>query len=147
MTDPRTHDDTAADAQRARVEALRQRRVPRVDSATTPAVATGAAPRRTRRRHPASRSRVGVAAFSVATMLGLVGVMGLARPMSSATPSAPGDTTAAPRPVPTVAHPPAAPTAPGEAVAAPPVVLTARPSVQVTTPTTAAPIARTNGSH
>ena len=39
MTDPRTHDDTTADAQRARVEALRQRRAPRVDSATTPAVA------------------------------------------------------------------------------------------------------------
>lgn len=147
MTDPGTHDDTSADAQRARVEALRQRRVPRVDSATTPAVATGAAPRRARRRHPASRSRVGVAALSVATMLGLVGVMGLARPTGAATPSAPGGTIAEPRPVPTVAHPPAAPTSPGEAVAAPPVVLTARPSVQVTNPTTAAPIARSSGSH
>ena len=92
--------------------------------------ATGPAPRRTRRRHAAGRSRVGVAAFSVATMLGLVGVMGLARPASSATPTAPGDTTAAPLPVPTSPHsrPAAATAAPGPAVAAPPVALTARPT-------------------
>ena len=147
MTDPHVHDHTIADAQRARVEALRQRRAPRADRAASPAVAHGAAPGRKRRRHPASRSRVGVAAFSVAGMLGLVGVMGLARPVSSATPTSPDGTTAGPRPVPTVAPPPAAPAAPGEATAAPPVALTARPRVQVTTPTTAAPTARTNGSH
>ncbi len=90
---------------------------------------------------------MGVAALSVATMLGLVGVMGLARPTGAATPSAPGGTIAEQRPVPTVALPPAAPTSPGGALAAPPVVLTARPSVQLTNPTTAAPIARSNGSH
>ena len=61
------------------------------------------------RRHVAGRSRVGVAAFSVATMLGLVGVMGLARPASSATPTAPVDTTAEPLPAPTSASDTAAP--------------------------------------
>ena len=67
MTDPDVHDHAVADAQRARVEALRQRRAPRVDASASPAAATGPAPRRKRRRHAAGRSRVGVAAFSVAT--------------------------------------------------------------------------------
>ncbi len=146
MTDPNMDDHAAADAQRARVEALRQRRAPRVDASASPAAVTGAVPRRKQRRHAAGRSRVGVAAFSVASMLGLVGVMGLARPVSSATPTVPDDTTAAPLPVATSAPAPAAPAAPGQAIAAPPVALTARPSVQVTTPTTAAPVARTNGT-
>jgi hypothetical protein len=149
MTDRDMHDQAIAEAQRARVEALRQRRAPRVDPSASPAVATGPAPGRKRRRRAAVGSRVGVAAVSVATMFGLVGVMGLARPASSATPTVPHGTTATPSPVPvpTSAPAPASTATPGQAVAAPPVALTARPSVQVTTPTTAAPAARTNGSH
>ena len=147
MTDADMNDRSVDEAQRARVEALRQRRAPRVSAPTSPAAESGPARRPTRRRHVAGRSRVGVAAFSVATMLGLVGVMGLARPASSATPTAPGTTNTPPVPVPTSAPEPAATAASGPATTAPPVALTARPSVQVTAPTTAAPVARTNGSH
>jgi hypothetical protein len=154
MTDLGIDEHAAADAQRARIEALRRRRAPRADAAlppvaaVSPAAAKGPTPRRNRRRHPAGRSRIGIAAFSVATMLGLVGVMGLARPASSGSPTAPADTTAALLPTP-VAAPAAAAAAmaSGEAIAAPPVALTARPSVRVTIPTAVAPVARTNGSH
>ena len=148
MTDADMNDRNADEAQRARVEALRQRRAPRVNASASASPAAEDAPtsRPTRRRHVAGRSRVGVAAFSVATMFGLVGVMGLARPASSATPTAPGTTTP-PAPMPTSTPDPVATTAPGPATAAPPVALTARPRVQVTTPPTVAPVARTNGSH
>ena len=146
MTDADMTDRNADEAQRARVEALRQRRAQRVNASASPAAEDGRSSRPTRRRHVAGRSRVGVAAFSVATMFGLVGVMGLARPASSATPTVPGTTTP-PVPVPTSPPEPVAPAAPGPATAAPPVALTVRPRVQVTTPTTVAPVARTNGSH
>ena len=146
MTEPNMDDDAAADAQQARIEALRQRRAPRVDASASPAAATDPVPRGKRRRHDAGRSRVGVAAFSVASMLGLVGVMGLVRPVSSETPTVPDDTTAAPVQVATSAATPAATAAPGQAIVAPPVALTARPSVQVTTAPTATPVARTNGT-
>jgi hypothetical protein len=147
MTERDMHDGATADAQRARVEALRERRAPRVDLSASPAVATGPAHGRKRRRHAAGGSRVGVAAVSVATMFGLVGVMGLTRPASSATPTVPHGTTATPSPVPTSAPAPASTATQGRAIAAPPVALAARPNVEVTTPTTAAPAARTNGSH
>ncbi len=145
MTDADMDQRKPDDALRARVEALRQRRAPRVNSSASPAAKAGPASRPTRRRHVAGRSRVGVAAFSVATMLGLVGVMGLARPASSATPSGPATTTRPPAPTPP--REPVATAASGPATAEPPVPLTARPSVHVTTPATAAPVARTNGSH
>jgi hypothetical protein len=77
---------------------------------------------------------VAAAAFSVASMFGLVGVMALARPLTSTavgTSDVAGATSAA---------------VPGSGAAAPPVALTARPRVQVTTLTTDAPTARTNGS-
>ena len=65
MTERDMHDGATADAQRARVEALRERRAPRVDPSASPALATSPAPGRKRRRHAARGSRVGVAAVSV----------------------------------------------------------------------------------
>lgn len=134
MTDVTAHEPTDAAARAlARVEALRRRRETGVERAV-PTAAARTVPGHRGRGHAAGRSRVGVAAFSVATMLGLVGVMGLVRP-ASPTEVAP---TGTPRPTPG-----AGPTQGG---AAPPVALTARPSVRVTT-LAAAPVARTNGSH
>ncbi len=80
-------------------------------------------------------------------MLGLVGVMGLARPSNSATPTAPDNTTAPPLPVPASGSAPTATAAPDPTIVAPPLALTARPTVQMTTPPKTAPVARTNGSH
>jgi hypothetical protein len=147
MTDPDTPRRTTADAQRARVEALDRRRAARVDAPAPPTRGIAPAPLRRRRRHAAARSRIGVAALSVATMFGLVGVMGLARQADSATPTAPDvSTTPVPVPVSEPAAAAAATVAQAPTTAAPPVALTARPSVRVTTPSTAVPVARTHGS-
>ena len=86
---------------------------------------------------------MGVTAFSVAGMLGLVGVMGLARPAGSATPTAPADTTASPHSVP-APRPGTTDGGHGDRAARGPDGAT---RVQVTTPTTTAPVARTHGSH
>ena len=150
MTEPSIDEHASADAQRARVEALRQRRALRVDASASPAAATGPASspeaasacrrsitrgRRSVQRgdHARPRRRHGPRPASV---------LGDAdRPGRHDRRTAPVPTSAA-----TLAAP-AATAAPGPAVAAPPVALTARPTVQVTTPTSAAPVARTNGSH
>jgi len=142
MTDTPPCDE--ASAVQARLDALRRRRNP-----TRPA-ASGhpATPRRPPggRQHPAHGSRVGAAALGVAVTLGLVGAMALARPDTSA--SSPPT---ARRADPTLLTP----TVPGTRSAAgtvtgaptPPLPLTVTPTVRATAPTTAAPTARTHGSH
>jgi hypothetical protein len=150
MTD-RAADEAGVEAQRARLDALRERRP------------TGQR-RDVRRKHPARRTRIGVATSSLAAMFGLVGAMALLRPPTvdpppdtrSALPplvavGVTGTTTApslpTPAPPPTPAPSPSPAPVPVPVPSPVPVPLTARPHVQVTTPTQPAPTPRTHGSH
>ena len=147
---------------------------PFVPSTTTepPARATARTtpPRsRARRRHPAAGGRIVAAGLGATTMFGLIAVMGVAQAASSSTTSTPaidGPISLTPLPtiVPTIAPAPTiAPTptvAPvgtpdpgvvtGQAAVPAPIVLQARPDVQVVTPAPAqqapAPVATTSGS-
>lgn len=140
---------SAADAQRARVEQLRRDRGGRT---TAPA-----------RGHPAQNARIAATGLGVATMFGLIGVMGYAA-RSSATPQ-PAVVAQPPAQVTVVIHRNPAPSAATvvatgtpvdtvavAAVAAPaaPIALTAQPVVRqapaAQAPATQAPVVKTNGS-
>jgi hypothetical protein len=139
-------DTTHADDLHARVDRLRASSAAQGHKAAAPA-----------RRHPAKGARIAAAGLSLATTLGLVGVMGYAtRSTSTATQPAP---TPAPRIV-VVVHqnpgttstPPGALTASTtdagattNASAAAPIALTARPVVSQA-PAAQTPIAKTHGS-
>jgi hypothetical protein len=139
MTEPQPG-GVGADRQQDRLDALRRRRTGMGRAAELSASATNGPRLRTRRRHAAQRSRIGVAASSVAAMFSLVGAMALLRP-TSPPPSTPAGSPIAP----TRSKVPVA--VDGTSATLPPVPLTARPRVQTATATAAAPVARTHGSH
>jgi hypothetical protein len=139
-------DTTHPDDLQARVDRLRASRAPQGNKSAAPA-----------RRHPAKGARITAAGLSLATMLGLVGVMGYAT-RSTSTAAQPA-LTPAPRIV-VVVHQnpgttstsPGALTAPAtdagattNASAAAPIALTARPVVRQA-PAAQTPIATTHGS-
>ena len=117
--------DGAADDRRARIEALKSRRVA-ADTA--------------RRGHPAANTRIGAAALGVAAMFGIVAAMGVGRP---ATVSA-----SAPAPAPVRISTPSTPAAnPGPIIVTPEATARiVRPSVRTVIAPTPAPTARTHGS-
>jgi hypothetical protein len=171
LTDPSTIPATTTDDQRSRVERLQRRcaarmtgdsmppprSLPCVDSSVAGApepAATRPGQRTRRRRHPASGARIGAAGFGLATMLGLVGAMGLSRTSTTAqTASATG----APSQVVVVIHRTNTMTpAGGESSATPgtttgtrvsgPITLRTRPTVRAAAPSPSAPSAHTHGS-
>ena len=136
--------------------------VPAARSATTEPTRATARTTRPRRRHPATGGRIIAAGLGATTMFGLIAAMGVAKASSTTnTPTTEGSITLAPLPTitptiaPVVGTPDpsvaAAPAADAPTATVPtPIVLRARPDVQVVTPTPAqsapAPIATTSGS-
>ena len=161
---------TAADDQRRRVERLQRRRASRPAGESTPpsppssVAAEVAGPSEPlasrrgtsfrRRRHPASGARIGAAGLGLATMCGLVAVMGLSR--TSTVAQAPAAVAVAPNQVIVVVHRTStAPSAGGERLATPvttgtrtsaPITLTARPTVRAAPHSPSTPTVHTNGS-
>jgi hypothetical protein len=136
MTDQGAPINPGAGDQFERVDALRRRRR-----------AAASSGRRPRRAHPASGSRVGVAAGGLAAMLGLVAAFGLVEKSAGAGPVAP-----TPGRVVIVIHRNGDAPADGTvstvvvAPASGPIALTARPIVNAATPGPETPAATTNGS-
>ena len=161
---------TAADDQRRRVERLQRRRASRpAGESTPPSPRSSVAPQVAgppepaasrrgksvrRRRHPASGARIGAAGLGLATMCGLVAVMGLSRISTAA--QAPAAVAVAPNQVVVVVHRTSTATsAGGERLATPvttgtpisaPITLTARPTVRAAAQSPSTPTVHTNGS-